>query len=91
MVTIVTWSAFEKEGREESMSFESESISFLPSMPLFFFHLSLLVALWDGLLEGRIKLQKCLSLSNQLPQNETAKEFAQSGSLASGSVHKCKK
>ena len=90
MVTIVTWSAFEKEGMEESMSRESELICFLPSMPLFF-HLSLPVALWDGLLEGRIKLQKCLSLSNQLPQNETAKEFAQSGSLASGSVHKCKK
>jgi protein AATF/BFR2 len=30
---------------------------------------------WNGLLEGRIKLQKALSLCNQLPQYHTAKSY----------------
>ncbi|XP_003386173.1 PREDICTED: protein AATF-like [Amphimedon queenslandica] len=47
------------------------------------------LALWDGLLEGRIKLQKCLSLTNQLPQNETATKFSESGPLASTSLNQC--
>lgn len=36
-------------------------------------------ALWDQLLEGRIKLQKALLTANQLPQPDTFPEFKERG------------
>ena len=33
------------------------------------------LGLWDSLLEGRIKLQKAVSIINQLPQPETWNSF----------------
>lgn len=40
---------------------------------------SLSLALWDQLLEGRIKLQKALLTANQLPQPETFPAFKMMG------------
>ncbi|XP_070591432.1 protein AATF [Erythrolamprus reginae] len=37
------------------------------------------IALWDQLLESRIKLQKALLIANQLPQPETFPEFKKKG------------
>ncbi|XP_074524078.1 protein AATF [Halichoeres trimaculatus] len=37
------------------------------------------LALWDQLLEGRIKIQKALVTTNQLPQPDTLLEFKRSG------------
>ncbi|XP_049910550.1 protein AATF [Epinephelus moara] len=37
------------------------------------------LALWDKLLEGRIKLQKALATANQLPQPQTLPEFKRRG------------
>ncbi|KAL7397088.1 hypothetical protein ABVT39_016727 [Epinephelus coioides] len=37
------------------------------------------LALWDKLLEGRIKLQKALATTNQLPQPQTLPEFKRRG------------
>ncbi|XP_047442422.1 protein AATF [Mugil cephalus] len=37
------------------------------------------LALWDHLLEGRIKIQKALATSNQLPQPQTLPEFKRLG------------
>lgn len=37
------------------------------------------LALWDQLLEGRIKLQKALVTANQLPQRQTFSEFKSKG------------
>ncbi|XP_078662725.1 protein AATF-like [Branchiostoma floridae x Branchiostoma belcheri] len=37
------------------------------------------LGLWDSLLEGRIKLQKALPLTNQLPQPDTKSDFIKTG------------
>lgn len=42
-------------------------------------HLSPIVAMWDGLLEARIRLQKVLLLSNRLPQQEAMEDFKTAG------------
>ncbi|KAF3691327.1 Protein AATF Apoptosis-antagonizing transcription factor Rb-binding protein Che-1 [Channa argus] len=39
------------------------------------------LALWDQLLEGRIKIQKALATANQLPQPQTLPEFKRSGGV----------
>ncbi|XP_072015178.1 protein AATF-like [Amphiura filiformis] len=37
------------------------------------------LGLWDGLLEARIKLQKAVSCTNQMPQHDTLDEFVDHG------------
>ena len=37
--------------------------------------------LWDSLLEARIKLQKVLSSTNQMPQHDTIEDFVESGGV----------
>ena len=37
------------------------------------------LSVWDSLLEGRIRAQKCLSLVNRLPQPDARPEFAAQG------------
>ncbi|XP_063059444.1 protein AATF isoform X2 [Engraulis encrasicolus] len=45
------------------------------------------LALWDQLLEGRIKMQKALASANQLPQPQTFPEFkSKGGAQLSGAV-----
>ncbi|XP_061895328.1 protein AATF [Entelurus aequoreus] len=50
------------------------------------------LALWDQLLEGRIKIQKVLVSANQLPQPETFTEFKRRGGAElAGAVKKSRK
>ena len=46
-----------------------------------YWSLFLLLGLWDTLLEGRIKLQKAVSIVNQLPQKQTWTEFEQTSDM----------
>ena len=43
------------------------------------FHYDYDLGMWDGLLEGRIKLHKTLSLTNRLPQTSVMETFMSAG------------
>ena len=45
------------------------------------FHGAPPVGLWDNLLEARIKLQKVVTLTNQMPQSDALGDFVGSGGV----------